>query len=109
MIAFVELSATTYTPLTSNNESTSAIHTTIPPVLDRIVTSSFKPPCDFCPALSHISDHSFNFLAFFGRDRVMVQAGFKVLMISLSALFWRPRIIEVRGYPHPVIGTLIAD
>lgn len=72
MIAFVELSATTYTPLTPNNESTSAIHTSIPPVLDRIVTSSFKPPCDLCPALSNLGDQSFNYLAFFGRDRVMV-------------------------------------
>ena len=109
MIAFVELSATTYTPFTSDNKSTSAIHSTIPPVLDRIVTSSFKPPCDLCPALSHLSDHSFNFLAFFGRDRVMIQGRFQVLMISLSALLWRPRILEECGYPHPIIGTLLAD
>lgn len=95
MIAFIELSASTYTPLASNNEATSAIHTTIPPILDGIVTSSLKSPCDFCPALSHLSDHSFNFLAFFGRDGIMVQARFQVLMISLSALLWRPLIIEV--------------
>lgn len=95
MIAFIELSASTCTPLASDNEATSAIHTTIPPVLDRIVTSSFKSPCDFCPALSHLSDQSFNYLAFFGRDGIMVQAGFQVLMISLSTLLWRPRIIEI--------------
>ena len=95
MIAFIELSAPTYTSLTSNDEATSAIHTTIPPILDGVVTSSFKSPCDLCPALSHFSDHSLDFLAFFRRDRIMVQARFQVLMISLPALLWRPLVIEI--------------
>lgn len=95
MIALIEFSASTYAPLAPNNEATSAIHTTIPPVLDGIVTSSYKAPCDFCPALSHLTDQSFNYFPFFGRDGIMIQGGFQVLMISLSTLLWRPLIIEI--------------
>src|SRR6266516_92854 len=77
--------------IATNHLTPPSVQASIPPILHSIVAPSMQTPCDFCPALSHFSNHSFYHSTFLRTDRLMVQRGFQILMIPFTALLWRPR------------------
>lgn len=64
-----------------------------------------QPPRDLRPPLPDLRHQALNKKTLFRADRFVVQAGFQVLVISLSALLWGPRADEL-GDADPVEGTL---
>lgn len=88
-----------------NRMSFASIHTAVPPVLDRIVTSIPQPPSDFSPSFAQISHQPFDEFSLLRRDRFVVQTGFQVLVISFSALFGRSMLHVLRN-SYPVVWSL---
>jgi hypothetical protein len=64
----------------------SAILSPVPPVLNGVVAAAFESPSDFGPPLAHLGDQLLNQFAFLRRDGLMIQGGFEVLVIPLTAL-----------------------
>jgi len=95
-------------PPSQDESSSSSVHTSIPPILHRIVASSRELSSDLCPSFSHLAHQSFNLESFFGADRLMIERGFEILMISLSTLFGGARTDEL-GNSYPVQGSLSMD
>jgi hypothetical protein len=89
----------------SSDESSSPVHTAIPPVLHCIVASTRELSSDLCPSFSHLANEGFNLESFFGADRLMIEGRFQVLMVSLSTLLWRARADELSN-SHPIQGSL---
>ncbi len=92
----------------SQDESSSPVHTAIPPVLHCIVASTRELSSDLCPSFSNLAHQSFNPASFFGADRLMIERGFEILMISLSTVFGGARTDEL-GNSYPVQGSLSMD
>src|SRR5271168_3292269 len=46
-----------------DNVALSAIHTSVPPVFDSVVTPVSQPPCDLSPPLPHVVHHALYQLA----------------------------------------------
>lgn len=69
-------------------QASSSIHSTVPPVLDRIVTSAMKTPSNFGPSLAHVSDETFNKFTFFGCDGLVVERRLEILVVAFPALLW---------------------
>lgn len=82
-----------------------AVHSSVPPVLDGIVTATTKAAGDLCPTLAHLGDHLLNHLALFGGDRIVVKVGLEVLVVSLTALLGRAGTHHARD-AHPVVSAL---
>jgi len=76
---------------TAEDETPPAVHATIPPVLDCVVTASVKLPGDICPPLAHLRDQTLDLKTFFGADGLVVERGLQVLVVPFSTLFWRAR------------------
>lgn len=87
------------------NQAPPPIHTSIPPVLDRVIAAAMQPPRDLRPPLPDLGYQAFNKQALFRADRFVVQAGLEVLVISLAALLGGPRADELCD-ADPVEGTL---
>lgn len=68
--------------------SSSSIHASVPPVLHSIVATTSQSARDFGPALTHFGHHSLNLATLLVGDGIMVEVGFQVLMVALSALLW---------------------
>ena len=51
----------------------SPILTTVPPVLDCIVTASFQSSCYFSPPLSHLLHHTLDLLPLFRSDWIVIE------------------------------------
>lgn len=71
---FIKVLVGTGASLTPDNEATTAVHATVPPIFHCIVASARKMACNLGPALSHMPDQSLNRLTFGGRDGSMIQA-----------------------------------
>jgi len=63
---------------------------------------------DLSPSLAHVLHHPVNEDAFFWCDRVMVEGGLQVLMISFSALLGGTTVHMLRD-ADPVVWALAAD
>ena len=66
--------------------ATATVHSTVPPVLDGIVTAASQTTCDLGPALTHLGDHLLDENALLGSDGIMVEVRLEVLVETLAAL-----------------------
>jgi hypothetical protein len=71
-----------------DNVALSAIHASVPPVFDSVVTPVSQPPCDLGPPLPHVVHHPLYQLALLCRYGLMIQGWLQILMIALPALLW---------------------
>lgn len=58
---------------TTKDETTSSVHTAVPPVLHGVIASSMESSGNLCPTLPHLANQTFNLESFFGADRLMVE------------------------------------
>jgi hypothetical protein len=66
--------------------SSSSIHSSVPPILDSIVTTASQSSGDLSPTFAHLGDHLLDQHSLLGRDRVMVQVRLQVLMKPFATL-----------------------
>lgn len=69
--------------------ATATVHSTVPPVLDGVVTAATQTTCDLSPTLAHLSDHLLDENALLRSDGVMVEVRLEVLVETLTALLGR--------------------
>lgn len=86
--------------------ASTAVHATIPPVLDGVVTSSSQAARDLCPTLAHLGHHLLDEDAFFRRDWVVVQIWLQVLVESLATLLWGA-CLDGAGYADPIRRAIL--
>lgn len=92
--------------LATDDDPPSPVHTTVPPVLHRIVASSVKSTSDFRPTLTHLAHQAFNQLTLIWRNGLVIQARFQILVKAFPALLGRARP-DYMGNPHPIVGSLV--
>lgn len=85
-----------------------SVHASVVPVLDCVVAASWKTSGDVGPFLSQSLNQVFNVSSFLGSYWLVHQGWFKVLMVSLAALFWRARADDL-GDCYPVERAILSN
>lgn len=70
----------------ADTQPSSSIHTTVPPVLDCIVTPAMESSGNFGPSLAHVSNEALDEFTFFGCNGLVVEGWFEVLVIPFPTL-----------------------
>ena len=84
------------------------VHASVVPILDCVVTASWKTSCDVGPFLSQSVNQVFDVSSFLGSYWLVHQGWFKVLMVSLAALFGRARADDL-GDCYPVEWAILSN
>lgn len=85
-----------------------AVHASIPPVLDSVVTAIAEATGNLSPTLAHLIHHPLDHETFLGRNGLTVERGFQVLVEALSTLLGRA-IVHVLRNSNPVVRALLAN
>lgn len=83
----------------------SAIHATVPPILDGVIAAPTQPARDLCPTFAHFSHHLLDKHALLGGDWLVVEVGLQVLVIALATLLGRSSLDGLRD-AHPVVRAM---